>query len=137
MKRSWLLAALIAIPSTTPAADLEQELRGRWLGAWVVTTVDTYSNCQGLATNNRIHGELVHGQGQHRFDRGELARVEKVDAKRSRVDLHLLLSEPLLVAYQEGPFTLYAKRSARSSWKSRSPERRSRARSSAGSTAGC
>src|SRR5690606_30858682 len=37
----------------------------------------------------------------------ELARVEKVDAKRDRVDVILALKENVLIAYQDGPFTLY------------------------------
>ena len=52
-------------------------------------------------------GNLVTGGGHWRFQPGELAKLDKVDVNRSRIDLHLSLSEPMLVPWQEGPFTLY------------------------------
>lgn len=108
MKRILLVAALATLlPSAALAGDLQRELKSGWLGAWVITTVDAYSDCSSTRTNNRIHGNLVKSSGAHRFHAGELAKVIKVDLKRSRLDLHLDLVEPLLVSYQEGPFTLY------------------------------
>jgi hypothetical protein len=108
MKRCLLAAILIAVlPALAHAGSLEKEVKARWLGAWVVTGVEGYSDCGGAATNNRIHANLVKSKGKHRFQPGELAKVNKIDVKKSRVDLHLILAEPLLVPYQEGPFTLY------------------------------
>jgi hypothetical protein len=108
MKRSLILLAIISITSIPAlAASLERELKSRWLGAWVVVSVDSYSDCHGSFTNNRINGNLVKSKGRHRLPVGELAKVHKIDAKRSRVDMHLTLTEPLLLSYQEGPFTLY------------------------------
>lgn len=108
MKR-MLLFALVAGSLVAPAraGRLEEALENRWLGAWVVTNVETYSDCAALRTHNRVNGKLVSGRGRYRFKPGELAKVEKVDAKRSRLDLHLSLEEPLLAARQDGPFTLY------------------------------
>jgi hypothetical protein len=108
MKRSLIvLIALLALSTSIFAAGLEKEVKGRWLGAWVVISSESYSDCGSMATNNRINGQLVKSKGNHRFLPGELAKVNKVDVKKSRVDLHLLLDEPMLLPYQEGPFTLY------------------------------
>jgi hypothetical protein len=108
MKRNLLLSAIIVFLSLPAfAAKLERELKNRWLGAWVVISVESYSDCTGSFTNNRINGNLVKSKGRHAFPAGELAKVQKINAKRSRVDLHMTLAEPLLVPYQEGPFTLY------------------------------
>lgn len=112
MKRTLPLVLLITfllvgLPAPAPAGGLEDALESRWLGAWVVTQVETYSDCMGVYTNNRVNGRLVSSRSGRRFKPGELAKVEKVDAKRSRLDLHLTLQEPLLVSRQDGPFTLY------------------------------
>ena len=102
-----LFVALGAGSSPALARNIEDELESRWLGAWVLTGVETYSDCAGLYTGNRVNGRLVSGRGRNRFKPGELAKVEKVDAKRSRLDLHLSLEAPLLAQRQDGPFTLY------------------------------
>lgn len=108
MKRIPIVAALLLVlclPSF--GSQLQKELKGRWLGAWVVTTAESYSDCGGNYTNNRIHGNLVKSGGAYSFRSGELAKVDKIDVKRSRFDVLLTLNEPILVPYQEGPFTLY------------------------------
>jgi hypothetical protein len=92
------------------AGDIENSLETRWRGAWVVTAIETYSDCAGLATNNRVNGNLVSSRGRTRFRSGEIAKVERIDVKRSRIDLHVMLAEPLLAARKEGPFTLYDER---------------------------
>lgn len=111
MKRMIVIAvALLALPSALNAANLQKSMKRKWMGAWVVTTTDTYSNCNSAFTNNRVNGRLVDSDGFQAFQKGELARVKKVDLKRSRLDLHLVLVEPILAKYQEGPFTLYRER---------------------------
>jgi len=40
-------------------------------------------------------------------------KVEKLNVKSDRVDLFLLLGEPILIARQDGPFTLYDERSCK------------------------
>lgn len=108
MKRILLaLVILSLIPAAASAGDLQKALKSRWLGAWVVTSVESYSDCSGMHTNNRINGNLVKSAGRFNFEAGELAKLEKVDAKRSRLDLMLSFQEPLLVPTQDGPFTLY------------------------------
>ena len=89
------------------ASDRQKMVEARWRGAWVLTGVDTYSDCAGTHTNNRVNGSLVSSRGRYRFRPGELARVDKIDLKRSRLDLILSLPEPVLFSHQDGPFTLY------------------------------
>jgi hypothetical protein len=103
------LAAFLAPGAAAPAfaADIERMLESRWLGAWVVTNAEIYSDCAGMYTNNRVNGNLVNGKARLRFKVGEMAKIDKVDAKRSRLDLFLTLTEPILVSYNDGPFTLY------------------------------
>ncbi len=108
MKRLLVVSVVLAsFPALVAAGDLERDVKNSWLGAWVVANVESYSDCSGMATNNRINGMLVKSRGQHRFQPGELAKIQKIDVKRSRLDVHLWLAEPLLLPYAEGPFTLY------------------------------
>ncbi|MCZ6650290.1 MAG: hypothetical protein O7D35_06430 [Acidobacteria bacterium] len=101
------VVVIILASVSSPAADMEREIRARLLGAWVITGVETYSDCRGMYTNNRINGSLVKSGGAHRFQIGELAKVDKINVHRSRVDVLLSVPEPLLVPYEDGPFTLY------------------------------
>lgn len=89
------------------AGETQDAVAARWRGAWVVTTAESYSDCLGVYSNNRINGKLVSGRGHWRFKPGELAKVDSVDLKRNRIDLRITLEEPYLVARQDGPFTLY------------------------------
>jgi len=112
MRRRLLAAStlvLLPMAASVPAfaSELERKLESRWRGAWVITAVDTYSDCSGTHTNNNVSGTLVNSRGRLRFRPGELAQVGKIDVKRSRVDLFLGLPEPVLTSYQDGPFTLF------------------------------
>ena len=114
MKRILLVLVILSlIPAAASAGDLQKALKSRWLGAWVVTNVESYSDCSNMHTNNRINGNLVKSKGRFSFEAGELAKLEKVDAKRSRLDLMLSFHEPILVPMQDGPFTLYSEASCR------------------------
>jgi hypothetical protein len=101
------LAAAVVAASAVRAGEFQDTLASRWRGAWVVTNAETYSDCAGAYTSNRINGRLVSGRGMLRFKTGELAKVESVDLKRSRLDLRLSYPEPVLRSYTDGPFTLY------------------------------
>lgn len=114
--RAARLAAilLLAFASThAGAASFESELDGRWLGAWIVVTAESYSDCAGVYTNNRVNGNLVRGGGRVGFESGELAKLDKIDVKRSRVDLLLSYQVPVLLSSADGPFTLYDEASCR------------------------
>jgi len=114
MRRIALVLVMLALwPRSVAAKELQTGIQSRWLGAWAVVRLDTYSDCSGMYTNNRVNGVLVRSTGASKFDTGELVRVDKVDLKRSRLDVLLSLVEPVLVAYQDGPFTLYREASCR------------------------
>jgi hypothetical protein len=88
-------------------AGVEEDLRERWLGAWVLTRTETWSGCSWMYTNNEIRGGLVKSKGRHGFDPGELAKLVKIDGHRQKIDLFLKIEEPILAPYKDGPFTLY------------------------------
>lgn len=109
-----LFAAVICL-SALPAfaGSVEHEIESRWLGAWVVTTVEGHSDCLSGYANNTVNGRLVKSRAPIPFRAGELSRVDKVDAKRNRVDFHLSLVEPVLLPYADGPFTLFREATCR------------------------
>jgi hypothetical protein len=101
----WSALVVLALPAS--AVQTEELMKTRWLGAWVITDLETWSACGGTYTNNRVNGSFVKSKGQHRFRPGELAKVVKLDGNRQRMDVFLEVYEPILVPYQDGPFTLY------------------------------
>ena len=88
---STLCASIVLLALTTQsfASGLEKQLTGQWLGAWVVTTTGVYSDCANLFTNNRVNDRLVKSNGAFRLQTGELAKVQKVNLVRSRLDVPL------------------------------------------------
>lgn len=104
-----VIASLACAVSLLPAGLVagEAEVNARWQGAWVVTGVPTHSDCAGRYTNNDVRGDLVVADARFHFAPGELAQVAKVNVNRRRIEVLLDLSEPILAARQEGPFTLY------------------------------
>ena len=101
------LVALAPSPTPAGASDLERTLESRWRGAWVLTGVDTFSDCSGFHTDNDVNGTLVNSKGRFRFRTGEMAQIGKLEVKHSRVEIKMSLPEPILTSYQDGPFTLY------------------------------
>jgi hypothetical protein len=101
-----VLLLLVLGAGRVGANDLEDALRGEWLGAWVLLQRPSQSDCGSLFTNNEVVGGRLVSTGAYRFDAGELAHVTKVDLKRARLDLLIEVVEPLLVEHVDGPFTL-------------------------------
>ena len=107
MKRmSFLLAVFLLLPAHSFTGELDRQLESRWARSWVVTRVETSSDCSGEPTRNRVNGSLVKSGGRHRFSAGELARVTGVSFKKSQIRFLLSLAEPILLSRSEGPFTL-------------------------------
>ena len=106
LSAALLLAALTLAGPPARAGEFQDDIQSRWRGAWVVTTVESYSDCDAVFTGNRVDGRLVSGHGRVRFRPGELAKVDSIDLHRSRLDLRLTIAEPILAPYQDGPFTL-------------------------------
>jgi hypothetical protein len=107
--RVWLLAVVVAalVPPAAAFAGVDRSIESRWRGAWVVTRVAVQSDCTGVHTDNAVSGTLINSRGRFGFRAGEIARIDKVDVHRSRIDLILSLPEPILLSTQDGPFTLY------------------------------
>jgi hypothetical protein len=107
MKSFVPVLILAAACGAARAGELQNDIDARWRGAWVVTGVETSSDCMGFYNDNDVNGRLVSGRGRRQFKAGELARVDSIDLKHSRLDLRLTLVEPVLMSHQDGPFTLY------------------------------
>lgn len=108
------LAALAIGVAPAIAGKADRAVAERWRGAWVVIGSESYSDCSGRYTDNRVAGrKMVHSRGAHRFEPGELGKITKIDVKRSRIDVFVELETPILIAYQDGPFTLYDERACR------------------------
>jgi hypothetical protein len=107
MKPFLPVLILAAACGAARAGELQNDIDARWRGAWVITGVETSSDCMGFYNDNDVNGRLVSGRGRRHFKPGELARVDSIDLKHSRLDLRLTLVEPVLMSRQDGPFTLY------------------------------
>ncbi len=97
----WLAGA-----GAAGASSLEDQLAARWRGAWVVTGVEMTSDCNASYTDNEVLGRRAVGKGRIRLAPGELARVHKLELKRSRVEVLIDVDEPLLAPFEDGPFRL-------------------------------
>jgi hypothetical protein len=119
------LAGLLALllPLSAHAASLEDALNSRFRGGWVVVKVPISSSCDGYYNDNDVVGTRVESKARRRFDAGELAHVERISAKRGRVDVFLDIAEQVLEERRDGPFTLYEPLSCRIQLKVPIPER--------------
>lgn len=120
-----LALASLAVSLLSPGAARGDDPASLWKGAWVLTRVESYSGCGPFHTNNRVEGNRVTSKGDRRFAAGELAKVDKVDVKRRRVDLLLTLEQPILRPVQDGPFTLYDELVCKVELRVELPDRRS------------
>ena len=119
--KAGLLALLL--PATVYAASLEETLNARFRGGWVVVKVPISSSCDGFYNDNDVVGTRVESKARRRFAAGEMARVERIGAKRGRVDVFLDISEQILEERRDGPFTLYDPLSCRIQLRVPVPER--------------
>ncbi|MCP4901888.1 MAG: hypothetical protein GY906_33405 [bacterium] len=101
------LLSMVLVSTPVFAGALEDELERRLQGAWVVMLTEGYSNCAGGYNNNEVGAAGVTAKATRRFAPGELAKVDKINLKRSRLDLFLSFAEPVLTSRVDGPFTLY------------------------------
>ena len=123
MRRHVLSAVLCLAAAPAAAQDLETVLNARYRGRWVVVSAPLQSDCAGFYTDNTYQGGSVASKGSERFEPGELARVERVDPKRERIDVFLDLGEAVLLPSTEGPFTLYNERTCKAQLKIPLPAR--------------
>jgi hypothetical protein len=108
-----ILALALSAASAGAASELDDRLNQRLRGAWAVLEVEVYSGCAGTYSDNVVGDSGVAGKAPHRFEAGELVKIDKVNAKRERVDLMLTLAVPLRDSHMDGPFELFDDRECR------------------------
>ncbi|TFG38105.1 MAG: hypothetical protein E4H44_04355 [Candidatus Aminicenantes bacterium] len=105
-----ILVCILAVAASGFGSDLDDRLNQRLKGAWAILEVEVYSACAGTYSDNRVGDAGVAGKAQYRFEAGELVKIDKVNAKRQRVDLLLTLDVPFRTSRVEGPFELFDER---------------------------
>jgi hypothetical protein len=108
-----VLALALSAASAGAASELDDRLNQRLRGAWAVLEVEVYSGCAGTYSDNVVGDSGVAGKASYRFEAGELVKIDKVNAKRERVDLLLTLAVPLRTSHMDGPFELFDERECR------------------------
>lgn len=101
------LAIALLFAASGSASDLDDRLNQRLRGAWAILEVEVFSACAGTYNDNQVSDAGVASKAPQRFEAGELVKIDKVNAKRQRVDLLLSLAVPLRISHEEGPFELY------------------------------
>jgi hypothetical protein len=114
---------MFAFPAGAGAANLEDDLNAHWRGGWTVVNVAVASSCDGFYNDNDVVGTRADSKARRRFEAGELARVERIGAKRGRIDVFLDLVEGVLEERRDGPFTLYEPTTCRIQLRVPIPER--------------
>ena len=99
--------------SITPASDLENRLQSELRGGWGILETEVYSACGGTYSDNTVGSAGIASKATHRFDPGELVKIDKIKVKRQRVDLLLSLAVPIRTSRMDGPFELYDERECR------------------------
>ncbi len=112
-KIPFVLAALVAVAATTTASELDDRLDRELKGAWGVLEIEVYSACGGTYSDNEVGGAGVASKAPHRFEAGEMVKIDKVKVKRQRVDVLLTLSVGLRTSHSDGPFELFDERQCR------------------------
>lgn len=107
------LGLAVAAAGPAAAASFEERLEGELRGAWVVLASDVYSSCDPYYNDNTVNPGGVASKASRRFEPGELAKVDAVKVKRSRVDLLVTLDQPILASRVDGPFELFDERACK------------------------
>ena len=110
---SMLVLGLTLIALPADAGSFEDAVRARWRGAWILTEIETYSTCTGNYFNNDVSGQFVAARGGRKFEPGEMAKVDKLQVRRKKVELMVSIAGRTLLPRQDGPFTLYDQRRCR------------------------
>jgi len=101
------LTGVLMLAATGFASELDDLLNQKLRGAWAVLAVEVYSGCAGTYSDNQVSDAGVTSKARYRFEPGELVKVDKLNAKRQRVDLMLSLDVPLRTSRRDGPFELF------------------------------
>src|SRR5262245_48444446 len=126
-KKAFLvvMTAMAAYLGTTRAADFDGDapvhvcsgpkpsVENRWRDAWVVTAAETFSECNGFYTDNRLRGDSVASRGRIDVPAGTPAHVDLVTVGPSEVVFSMTMSQKLLVTREHRDFTLRSEASCR------------------------
>jgi len=104
------LVCILAVAASGFASDLDDRLNQRLKGGWAVLEVEVFSACAGTYSDNQVGDAGVAGKAQYRFEAGEVVKIDKVNAKRQRVDLLVTLDVPFRTSRVDGPFELFDER---------------------------
>jgi len=106
-----LILGLALAGAVRPArADVEGDLLARFKGAYAITQVPVFSECTAHYTDNEVTvTHATRGEGR-RFGTGEVVRIDNVHVTFTRIDVNIGFSEPVLLSWTDGPFTLYDQR---------------------------
>ena len=94
----------------TTASELEDRMNRELKGGWGIVEVEVYSACGGTYSDNEVGISGVASKAGHRFEEGELVKIDKINVKRKRVDLLLTLATPFRTSRMDGPFELFDER---------------------------
>ena len=103
----------IAAAAAATASALEDHLDRELKGAWGVLEIELYSACGSTYSDNEVGGAGVASKAPHRFEAGEIVKIDKVKVKRQRVDILLTLAVGLRTSHTDGPFELFDERKCR------------------------
>lgn len=109
----WIFLSLGIAGAAVAAADVEGDLRGRLRGRWGILQTPVSSECTDHYTDNEVAGRSASGGGPNSLPAGEVVSIDNVHLGWTRFDVNLSLLVPLRVAFVDGPFTLYERRSCR------------------------
>ena len=98
----------VFLTTAVSASDLGDLLSRELAGGWGVLEVEIYSSCGGTYSDNTVGAVGVASKASHRFEPGELVKIDKIKVKRQRVDLLLTLAVPIRTSHMDGPFELFA-----------------------------
>ena len=102
-----ILTLTLCLAASGFASELDDRLNRRLRGAWAVLETEVYSGCAGTYSDNTVSDAGVASKAPQRFEAGELVKIDKVNAKRQRVDLLVSLAVPLRISHEDGPFELF------------------------------
>lgn len=107
--RHFISMALILLlaSATATASKLGDSLNRELKGAWAIVDAEVYSNCTGSYNDNTVGQVGVASKASHRFEAGEIVKIDSVKVKRQRVDLLLTLVLGIRVPWTDGPFELF------------------------------
>jgi len=113
-RTSWIWAALCVIACMPSAAAVEDDLRAELVGRYALSRGALVSECTDHFTDMDVVGGRLTGGTGSRFEAGELVKIDNVKLGAiTGLDVNLTLAEPLLLSFEDGPFTIYDQRRCR------------------------